>query len=158
MTIKEIKSIFLKKGWAGKTLGRRETATRLNLLIEECMKLKHAYTNFSDHIAPGAEFQELEGIQKILRLDVGKLKEHIFSCGEIAFNGTSLEPEEFELASEDPLSDLRRREDAFHELLDAELPIEHQIRTEAVLTRLRENAKSRLVFLRKCGRSSLVMA
>ena len=152
MTIKDIKSAVLKKGWAGKTISRKETAQRLNLLIEEHVKLKHAYTNLLPHLEIDQEKHELQRILKILRLDVGKLKELVFSCGETAFNGTSLEPESFMLASHQPISDLFEREQALLELLHAERLVEHQIRTEAVLVRLRENSASRLAFIRACTR------
>jgi len=155
MTIKEIKSILLRKGWAGKTLSRSETAKRLNPLIEAHVKLKHAYSNLPIHLTESHEHDKLESILKTLRLDVGKLKELVFSCGETAFNGTSLEPESFELNSDDPLEDLQGYEDSVRELLDSEQPVEHQIRTEAVLTRLRENSTSRLSFIRACARRAL---
>ena len=158
MNVKNIKSALLKKGWAGKTISRKETAQRLNPLIEAHVKLKHAYTSLPPHLASNHERDALESILKTLRLDVGKLKELVFSCGATAFNGTSLEPESFELVEDDPLSDLRERETAFRELLDAEHPVEHQIRTEAVLTRLRENSSSRFSFIRACARRAQAAA
>ena len=45
MTIKEIKSTILKKGWAGKTISREETVQKLNPLIEAHVALNHAYTS-----------------------------------------------------------------------------------------------------------------
>ncbi|MCY4160179.1 MAG: hypothetical protein OXE92_02290 [Bacteroidetes bacterium] len=153
MTIKDLKSIFLRKGWAGKTLSREETAQRLNPLIEAHVKLKHAYANLSNHLASDRERNDLESILKTLRLDIGKLKELVFSCGETAFNGISLEPESFELSGNAPYADLLERENSVRTLLDVEQPIEHQIRTEAVLTRLRKNSNSRLSFARSCVRA-----
>lgn len=151
MTVKEIKSALLKKGWAGKTLTRKKTAERLNPLIEAHVKLKHAYANLSPHLELDSEQKKLELILKTLRLDIGKLKELVFSCGATAFNGTSLEPESFKLTGDGPLADMRRREYEVRELLDAEHPIQHQIRSEAVLARLRENSDARLSFVRKCA-------
>lgn len=153
MTVKDIKSAVLKKGWAGKTISRKETAQRLNPLIEEHVKLKHAYFNLLPHLEVDREEHELQHVLEILRLDVGKLKELVFSCGETAFNGTSLEPESFTLANNEPVADLYAREHALSELLSAEHPIEHQIRTEAVLTRLRKNSVIRLNFIRACARN-----
>ena len=158
MTVKEIKAALLKKGWAGKTISRPETAQRLNPLIEAHVKLKHGYASLLPHLATDEEREELASVLKTLRLDVGKLKELVFSCGETAFNGTSLEPESFVLAEDRPLSDLQEREQAFHALLEDEKPVEHQIRTEAVLTRLRENSVSRYSFLRACARRSRATA
>ncbi len=158
MTVKEIKSALLKKGWAGKTVSRKETAERLNPLIEAHVKLKLSYINFLPLLASDTEQQELERILKTLRLDVGKLKELVFSCGEPAFNGTSLEPESFKLASDDALSDLREREQIFRERLERERPVQHQIRSEAVIVRLRENSDNRLAFLRKCAQRALTTA
>ena len=150
MTVKEIKSTLLRKGWAGKTVSRKETAERLNPLIEAHVKLKLTYSNLLPLLASDSERRELELLLKMLRLDVGKLKELVFSCGETAFNGTSLEPDSFKLTSDDPLSDLRACELALRGQLDLESPIQHQIRTEAVLVRLRKNSDTRLSFIRKC--------
>lgn len=158
MTVKEIKSALLRKGWAGKTISRKETAERLNPLIEAHVKLKLSYANLLPLLVSDSERQELELLLKTLRLDVGKLKELVFSCGETAFNGTTLEPESFKLTSNDPLSDLREREYAFREQLDAERPVQHQIRTEAVLVRLRKNSDTRLSFIRKCVNRALTTA
>ncbi|MCY3999189.1 MAG: hypothetical protein OXF84_00060 [Bacteroidetes bacterium] len=152
MTIKDIKSAILKKGWAGKTLSRQETAHRLNPLIEAHVKLKHSYSSLVAHLASEEPLQELEVILKTQRLDIGKLKELVFSCGETAFNGTSLEPESFSLTVSSPIAELRGLENEVRELLDAERPIEHQLRSEAVLTRLRTNSDARLSFLRKYAR------
>lgn len=158
MTIKELKSALLRKGWAGKTISRDETAARLNPLIQSNVELNHAYSSLLPLLSSEEQQQQLESILKVLRLDAGKLMELVFSCGATAFNGTSLEPESFKLASDHPLSDLRTREDAFQELLEAERPIEHQIRTEAVLSRLRENSEVRLGFLRLCNKKAAVGA
>ena len=43
MKVKELKAAILKKGWAGRTLSRAETARRLNPLIKAHMALNHAY-------------------------------------------------------------------------------------------------------------------
>ena len=158
MTVKEIKSALLRKGWAGKTISRKETAEKLNPLIEAHVKLKLSYANLLPLLASDSERQELEFLLKTLRLDVGKLKELVFSCGETAFNGTSLEPESFKLTGDDPLSYLRECEHIFREQLDAEHPVQHQIRTEAVLARLRKNSDTRLSFIRKCINHALTTA
>ncbi len=158
MNIKEIKSAFLKKGWAGKTLSRKETAECLNPLIETHVKLKLSYANLLPHLSSDSESQELELLLKTFRLDIGKLKELVFSCGETAFNGTSLEPESFKLRSEDPLSDLRESENKLREQLEVERPVQHQIRTEAVLVRLRKHSDIRISFLRKCINRALTAA
>ncbi|MCY4171965.1 MAG: hypothetical protein OXE59_11345 [Bacteroidetes bacterium] len=156
MTIKDIKSAVLKKGWAGKTLSRSETAHRLNALIEEHVKLKHYYANLQLHLQSVELQEELLTILKTLRLDIGKLKEVVFSCGQTAFNGTSLKPESFHLDSGTPIIELREFEREFDALLHGEQPIQHQIRSEAVLTRLREHCAERLSFLQKCIRVETV--
>ncbi len=155
MTIKEIKTALLRKGWAGKTISRKETAQRLNILIEESVKLKHSYSNLHSCLESESNQEELESLLKNLRLDIGKLKEVVFSCGETAFNGTSLEPESFRLPCENALSLLRDYEDSFRRLLDAEQPVEHHLRTEAVLRRLHESSNSRLSFIRLNERRTL---
>lgn len=152
MTIKEIKSTILRKGWAGKTISRGETVQKLNPLIEAHVALNHAYTSLLPLLTSDDVKQELAAILKTARLDVGKLMEVVFSCGGTAFNGTSIEPGAFALSRDHALTELRKREEVFRELLSAERPIEHQIRTEAVLTRLLTNSDLRLLFIRTCVR------
>jgi len=153
MTIKDIKSAVLKKGWAGKTLSRSDTAHRFNAIIKEHVILKHYYANLPSYVNSKEIQYQLQAILKTLRLDIGKLKEVVFSCGETAFNGTSLHPKSFGFVTTTPLMELRDIEEKFRALLDAERPIQHQIRSEAVLTRLRENSEMRLSFLQKCRRA-----
>ncbi len=158
MTIKDIKSAVLKKGWAGKTLSRSETAHRLNAIIEEHVMLKHYYSNLIDFVSSEDLQRQLQAILKTIRLDIGKLKEVVFSCGETAFNGISLKSESFQLTTGTPFVELRDIEGGFRALLDAERPIQHQIRSEAVLTRLRQNCDERLSFLHKCARIETVFS
>ena len=158
MTIKEIKSTILRKGWAGKTISRDETVQKLNPLIEAHVALNHAYTSLLPLLKSYDAKQELASILKTARLDVGKLMEVVFSCGGTAFNGTAIEPGSFALSSNNALTELRKQEDTFREFLMAERPVEHQIRTEAVLTRLLTNSDVRLSFIRTCTRHASVAA
>lgn len=158
MTIKEIKSTILKKGWAGKTISREETVQKLNPLIEAHVALNHAYTSLLPLLTSEDVKQELAAILKTARLDIGKVMEVVFSCGGTAYNGTTVEPESFALSRDDALTELRKQEEAFRDLLLAERPVEHQIRTEAVLTRLLTNSDIRLSFIRTCVRHASVPA
>ena len=148
MRLKEIKAAVLKKGWAGRTLSRQATAERLCPLITAHMALNHSY----DHAAtrhPSPEIRSgLAQLQKTARTDVGKLMEVVFSCGAVPPNGTDMEPERYSLPEEGMLRTLQDRERTFQASLQDERAIDHQIRTEAVISHLLSSSSDRLVYLR----------
>lgn len=148
MRLKEIKAAVLKKGWAGRTLSREATTERLCPIINAHMALNHSYNHAIAHYpAPGVQ-REMRQLQKFARMDVGKLLEIVFSCGGVPPNGTDLEPEDFALPADGMLGALRAHEESFQQLLRDEKVIEHQIRTEAVITHLLSSSQSRLTYLR----------
>lgn len=160
MKLKDIKAAVLKKGWAGRTLSRQATAQRLCPLITAHMALNHSY-DFAASNHPISDIrQQLEKLQRAAHTDVGKMMEVVFSCGEVPPNGTDMEPAHFALPSEGTLQALYEKENAFHERLQEERAIEHQMRTEAVINHLLDSSQKRLVYLRgairQAAKSSLV--
>lgn len=146
-----IKDLFLNKGWAGKTLAREETAARLNPVIRSHCELNHSHEyavrSLEDRDAAG----ELSALQRTARMDVGKLNEVVLSAGGVPFNGTEMEPEDFDLGKcdSDIVKALRNLERDFEKLLHAELGIEHQMRTRAILDAVLKNTRVRLEYVRK---------
>lgn len=153
MNVKEIKAALLKKGWAGRTLSRAETADRLNPLIRTHMALNHAYSSAIRRCSEKQLRQRLSALQKNARTDVGRMMETVFSCGAVAYSGTDMEPTQFELPDGEDFTELRKQEAAFLADLLAEKELEHQMRTEAVLNRLIDSSQDRLEYLRSCIRS-----
>ena len=84
-------------------------------------------------------------------MDVGKLSEVVLSAGGVPFNGTEMEPEDFALGKcdSDIVKALRNLESDFEKLLHAELGMEHQMRTRAILDAVLKNTRVRLEYVRK---------
>jgi hypothetical protein len=145
-----IKEVLLGRGWAGKTVSRAETVERLNPLLLQFLKLNHNYEYVIRSHSDTAATEALKRVQKTARADVGKLNETILSCGGSPENGTNLEPEDFDLGT-DELEMLYRLEDLeteFNEALVHERKeIEHQMRTRGILEALKSNSDERLTLL-----------
>ncbi len=142
-----LKELLLGRGWAGKTISREETVERINPLIEQHIKLNHYYRAASRSHSNAEVSRRLEDLLKTARTDVGKLSETVFSAGGSAYNGTDLEPEDFDLGDEDAemLSALRDLEKDFHEAVTHERnEVEHQMRTRAILEVVQGNSNERL--------------
>ena len=149
-----LKELLLQKGWAGKTISRSETVDRLNPILERFIRLNYTYDAAErqaqdDDLASGIALH-----QKTARADSGKLAETIFSCGGTAFSGTSLEPREFEAGGSDVeiVENLIELERDFQLTLEAEDEIEHQMRTRAIISVVRDNSEKRLEFLRETNK------
>ena len=147
-----IAEALLGKGWMGRTISRAETVEHLNPLVEAHIKLNHAYRAVS-RVADDPRVEEaLETLLKTARADVGKLSETIFSAGGTAYNGTDLEPEDFDLGPDTAtaLPTLIEQEEAFQESVKTERnDVEHQMRTRAILELVRDNSKERLTVLKR---------
>ena len=145
-----IKEVLLGRGWAGKTLSRAETVERLNPLLLQFLKLNHNYQYVIRSHSDTAVTDALKRVQKTARADVGKLSETVLSCGGTPENGTDLEPEDFDLGT-DQLDMLRQLEDletAFRETIERELDeVEHQMRTRGILEAVKSNSSERLELL-----------
>jgi len=151
-----IKELLLKKGWAGKTITRAETAERLNPILREHILLNreydHAIRNHPDHSAREA----LGESQKVARADAGKIAETIYSCGGVAYTGVELDPDDARLAigNTDLLDALEEFESAFGELVGAEKHVEHQMRTRAILGVVLASSETRVGLLRELQRGA----
>ncbi|WP_457653911.1 hypothetical protein [Rhodocaloribacter sp.] len=145
-----LKEVFLKKGWAGRTISREETVERLNPLIRQLTELMYDYRYVVEHLSERAVAAALDAALKTLRADIGKLSETVLSNGGVAYNGTDLDPAAFDLGSDDDemLFNLLDAEQAFQERIAAEKEVEHQMRTRAILGVVAQNSRDRLVLLR----------
>ena len=142
-------NIFLKKGGAGFSIGREETAQRLNPLIEKLIVLNHCYDYVILHTSNPDTAERLEAFQKIARADVGKLSETILSNGGVPYNGIDLEASNFNLGTGDAemLRAVLDQERAFLDAIAAERKVRHHIRTQAILEKVHSNGQARLSFL-----------
>ncbi len=146
MRTKEIKSVLLKKGWAGRTISRQETIARLNPLMAQHVVLSRLYDQVVSLAAPEAAYaEELAQLQRKARTDMGKLAETIFSCGGVAYSGADRPVDAPPVTG--TWAVLLAEEQALGEALHAERTIEHQMRTEAVLRRCAESSAERLAFV-----------
>ncbi len=146
-----LKELIFNKGGIGVSMSRQETVERLNPLIAHHMAVNHAYQYAVTHLEARDVADELARLQKIARVDVGKLMESVFSAGGTAYNGVDLEPEDFALGDGDDaqLYDLLDREQAFLRALDDESSQPHQIRTTAILNVVRANSRQRIEVLKQ---------
>lgn len=151
-----LKELLLGRGWAGRTISREQTIARINPLIEQHVKLNHSYRAVSrSHSTPKVS-RTVEGLLKTARTDVGKLSETVFSAGGSAYNGTDLEPEDFDLGDDDAtmLAALQDLEQDFHDTVTHERDeVEHQMRTRAILEVVQGNSEERLDTLTSLIRS-----
>lgn len=146
-----IKDLLLNKGWAGKTLSREETAGRLNPVIRSHCALNHSHEYAVRALENRDAAEQLSTLQRTARMDVGKLSEVVLSAGGVPFNGTEMEPEDFDLGKcdSDIVTELRNMERDFEKSLHAELDMEHQMRTRAILEAVLKNTRVRLGYVRK---------
>ncbi|NNE69641.1 MAG: hypothetical protein HKN29_04670 [Rhodothermales bacterium] len=141
-----IKDILLNKGWAGRTIDRPETIERINPVIMELTGLMHFYEDAAARLG-GTAADEIHGSLRIMRGDIGKLCEVVYSCGGVAYSGTDIEPGSLKLG-DSLFEELADRERAFVALVAEEADVEHQIRTRAVLSVAGANGETRLKVLR----------
>lgn len=147
-----IAEALLGKGWMGRTISREETVEHLNPLVEAHIKLNHAYRAVSRVAEDPRVEKALESLLKTARADVGKLSETIFSAGGTAYNGTDLEPEDFDLGPDldTALPKLIEQEEEFQEAVKTERnDVEHQMRTRAILELVRDNSQERLSVIKR---------
>ena len=143
-----IKDIFLKQGWAGKTIGREETIERLNPILSTANELMQRLGAFAAESSDQDVKTRIEASLRIHRMDIGKLCETVFSCGGVAYSGTDLSPSDFAGTIS---QDIVLNENTLSDMLAAESKIEHQMRTRAILGVLQENKRARQNSLRNLG-------
>jgi hypothetical protein len=142
-----LKELLLGRGWAGRTISREQTVERINPLIEQHVRLNHSYRAVSRAHSNREVSTTIEDLLKTARADVGKLSETVFSAGGSAYNGTDLEPEDFDLGRDDAqmLETLQALEQDFHDAVTHERDeVEHQMRTRAILEVVQGNSEERL--------------
>ncbi|GAB5519287.1 MAG: hypothetical protein RhofKO_15380 [Rhodothermales bacterium] len=149
-----VKDLFLQKGWAGTTIDRPATVDRVNPLIERHLRLNHGY-EYAIRTSTDAQFAAQLGLfQRIARMDAGKMAEIVYSNGGVAFNGTQLEANQFDLGTGDAIAyQLLDAEQAFQDALQAEFDAgDHHMRTRGVLTAIQRNSAERLDYLKELTR------
>ena len=146
-----IKDLFLNKGWGGKTLSREETAARLDPVIRAHCALNHSHEYAARALEDREAASELSALQRMARMDTGKLSEIVLSAGYAPFNGTAMEPEDFDLGTGDReiAQALGALERDFEQLLLDELGAKHQMRTRAILSAVLKNTRVRRNYVRK---------
>lgn len=141
-----IKDLLLNKGWAGRTIDRQETIERVNPVIMDLTGLMHFYEDAAQRLGGDAGAQ-IHASLKIMRGDIGKLCETVFSAGGVAYSGTDIEPGSLKLG-DSLFEELADRERAFCAMVAEEADVEHQMRTRAVLSVAGANGETRLKMLR----------
>jgi len=144
-----IKELILNKGWAGNTLGRTETADRLNQLLHPLVELMFVYDAAVTGVGSDAVDAEMHQALSALRAEIGKISETVFSCGAIAYAGTDLEPSDF--PGTGGWDAAEKREQEIGRLLAEEENFEHQIRTRAILNAVASNSRARLELIKRFG-------
>ncbi len=145
-----LKRLIFNRGGIGKSLSRAETVERINPILEQHVRLNRSYDAVIRDCSDVQIADQLDELQKKARMDAGKLAETIFSAGGTAYNGTDLEPEDFDLGANDDerLAELRALEQDLHETVTEERDRNHQLRTDAILQVVEENSADRLEYLR----------
>ncbi len=151
-----IKDILLQKGWAGTTIDREATVAHLNPIIRVMTVTMHAWDAAQRALdagsaqadgAPVADSMPVADARKLLRMDIGKMCETVFSAGGVAYNGVDLEASAYEFG-DDGWAGVRRQEEALGEALAQQLGVEHHMRTRAILAAVAANHETRLQLAR----------
>lgn len=148
-----IKDILLQKGWAGTTIGREETTSHLNPIIRVMTVTMHHWDAAQRALDGGsaraghASAADVAKARRLLRMDIGKMCETVFSSGGVAYNGVDLEASDFDFGS-DAWVGVRHQEEALGEALAQQLGIEHHMRTRAILAAVTSNHEARMQLLR----------
>ncbi|PEN12897.1 hypothetical protein CRI94_12905 [Longibacter salinarum] len=148
----KLKELLLGRGWAGRTITRAETVERLNPIVKEHIVLNHNYEAAIRSLGRQDMVEALREMQRTSRMDVGKLSETIFSAGGAAYNGTDLEPDQYDLGNDglEIVNSLIEQERDFKTTVETEREdIEHQMRTRAILELVASNSHDRLKGLEK---------
>lgn len=146
-----LKRLIFNRGGIGKALTREETVDRLNPILEQHTRLNRSYDAVIRDLSDRDVAQTLEQLQKTARTDAGKLSETILSAGGGPYTGTDLEPEDFDLGSDDDemLFELRDLEQALYDTVTEERDRNHQMRTDAILQVVQNNSEERLDYLKE---------
>lgn len=151
--IMSIKDILLQKGWAGTTIDREGTISHLNPIIRVMTVTMHRWDAAqraldAGSVQPGAaSAADVSQARKMLRMDIGKVCETVFSAGGTAYNGVELESSEYTFDPEG-WAGVRQQESALADALAQQLDVEHHMHTRAILAAVASNHEARLELLR----------
>lgn len=150
-----MKELFLKKGWAGKTLSRHETVERLNPILRRHNSLVLAHGAATDLVSDDSAKRQHGRLLNTMRADSGKLSESILSCGGVPDLGAGARSDGDSAAGSDGegLKRLIEAEQKFLDELGDELKVNHQMRTRAVLGAVQKNTRERIDFLKSLRQS-----
>ncbi|MFW5955357.1 MAG: hypothetical protein ACOCSK_01300 [Rhodothermales bacterium] len=145
-----MKEVFLKKGWAGKTLSRVDSIARINPILEQHNALNYTYDAATARLQNADVRLSLEQHQKIARADAGKLSESILSMGGVPRSGVGMERTDFDPgeSSEEIRNTLLRLEEQFLKALADEHGANHQMRNRAILQNVEKNTRARADYLK----------
>ena len=139
-----LKPIF-NRGGVGPSLSRAESADRLSPLVAQHQRLLKRYDAAVAGLDNATLVSELEPMLSRARVELSKLKETVLSMGGTPPNGTDLDPLPPVTARDAQVVEaLIDDEQAYRKALDAELGLNHQIRTQAVLANNRLGIETRL--------------
>ncbi|PIQ62226.1 MAG: hypothetical protein COV99_07025 [Bacteroidetes bacterium CG12_big_fil_rev_8_21_14_0_65_60_17] len=150
-----IKDILLQKGWAGTTIDRGETVSHLNPVIRVMTVTMHYWDAAQRALEAGAatagavSADDMAQARKVLRMDIGKMCETVFSAGGVAYNGVDLEASDYTFEP-DGWAGVRAQEKALGEALAQQVDIQHHMRTRAILAAVAANHEARMTLIRNC--------
>ena len=143
-----LKPIF-NRGGVGDALSRAVSAERLLPLVTQHQRLLKRYDSAVAGLDDAGLAAELQPVLSRARVELSKLKETVFSMAGTPPNGTDLEPLPPVTATDRQVAEaLIDDEQAYVRALDAELLLNHQIRTQAVLANNRTGADTRIALLK----------
>jgi hypothetical protein len=142
-----LKDLILNKGWAGRTLDRTDTAERINALMHPLVELMYHYEAGLGGNDPESVSEGLHSALSMLRADIGKLGEIVYSCGGVAYTGVDIDPASIGTSGAWPA--VLDRERAFLSLLQEERDVEHQMRARAVIGAVATGCKARISRLQR---------
>lgn len=148
-----IKDLLLKKGWAGKTISRKETVDRLNPLLRRHHEINYTYDAAASRLQNREIVDRIHAFQEVARADAGKISETVLSCGGVPETGVDMEPADFNPGDSDDaiVKHLRDLEQSFLDALGPEKKADHQMRSRAILEVVEKNTRERLAFLKSIG-------
>ena len=146
-----LKPIF-NRGGVGPSLSREESAERLAPLVAQHQRLLKRYDAAVAGLDDAGLAAELTPVLSRARVELSKLKETVFSMGGTPPNGTDLDPFPPVTARDRRVAEaLIDDEQDYLRALDAELALNHQIRTQAVLANNKMGVESRLAILKNAA-------
>jgi hypothetical protein len=124
---------FLNRGGAGPSLDRPTTARRLLPILERHYDLLNAYDHAVERLHNRELAEQIRRFLPDLRTEMAKLRETIWSMGSNAPNGVGLLPPDLGADDSDLIHGLDELERAYRDALRAEIGLNHQIRTLAII-------------------------